>query len=201
MCSCCVHMQGLTTSTDREPGPSILPEVGVRKLEVECSVILTAFRSVQASSPHIIYQRRSRPLTASRHSWHPVQASEHAGAGVRPEMGDTWKAVCAASSQCGTCRLHWGTPCACRIMEKLHSRTPRVTFQDSLGCLEWTTQTTSLPGKHWKDPYPGAHTSPANHTPSQSKDKQFLGQELLRRCPICPLNRKIVSPHLRFSYV
>ena len=43
-------MQDLTTSTDWEPGPSTLPKAGVRKLEVECSVILAAFPSVQASS-------------------------------------------------------------------------------------------------------------------------------------------------------
>jgi len=61
-----------------------------------------------------------------------------------------------------------GTPCAGRIMGKLHSRTPRVTSLSSLGCLEWTTLTTSLCGKHWKGPYPRAHTSPANHAPSQT---------------------------------
>lgn len=151
--------------------------------------------------PHIIYQRQSRPLIASRHSWYPRQVSKHAGVGVYPETGDTCKAVCAASRRHGVCSLHWGTLCAGGIMEKLHSRMPRVTSLPLLACLEWTTLITSLPGKQWKGSYAKAHTSPANHAPSQSNDKQFLGQELLSFCPICPLNTKIISPHLRFPYV
>lgn len=126
MCSCCVHMQGLTTSTDREPGPSTLPEVGVRKLEVECSVILTAFRSVQASSPHIIYQRRSRPLHSLRHSWHPVQASEHAGAGVRAPRWETRERQCVQPA------VMWNVPLALGDSMCLqdHGETP---FQDTQG--------------------------------------------------------------------
>ena len=162
---------------------------------MERSVILAAFPLSRLRPPHIIYQRRPRPLIASRHSWYPGQVSKHAGAGVCPEMGDTCKVACAASCRRGARSLHWGL-CAGGIMEKLHSRMLRVTSLPSLGWLEWTTLITSLPGKQWKRSYIRAHTSPANHTPSQRNDKQFLGQELLSFCPICPLNTKIISPHL-----
>lgn len=136
--------------------------------------------------PHIIYQRRPRPLIASRHSWYPGQVSKHAGAGVCPEMGDTCKAVCAASRRRGACSLPWGTLCAGGIMEK----TP---FQDAQGDqsalagVSGVDNTNHIPSwEALEGSHARAHTSPANHAPLQSNDKQFLGQELFEFLPHLP---------------
>lgn len=167
------HMHAHATRTHRRSDPSVLPEEGVRKREMERSVILAAFPCTVFSPSHHISETVQTVIPRTR-----GQASECAAVGGVPSDRKHVRACVCHQEQTGVCSLQVGdSECAWRE----HAEAP---FWDNWGDWPALVRTsrvahtaTSPPGQHLAASILD-HPSPSSHIASKSNSVPLMPKTL-----------------------